>query len=70
VTKRGLYARYGVPYLWLIDPDTRAIEAFRLEGDRYVVAATAARADPVDLPPFTGLALVPDALWPTPPPAR
>ena len=64
VTKRRLYARYGVPYLWLIDPDARAIEAFALEHDRYVLAATAAGAEPVDLPPFTGLALVPDALWP------
>ena len=24
-TKRDLYARYGVPYLWLVDPEARAI---------------------------------------------
>jgi Uma2 family endonuclease len=70
VTRRGLYPRHGVSYLWLIDPDARAIDAFVLQRDRYVVAATAAGAEPVDPPPFTGLALVPDALWPTPPPAR
>jgi len=64
VTKRRLYARYGVPHLWLIDPDAHAVEAFALENDRYVLAATAAGAEAVDLPPFTGLALVPDALWP------
>ena len=64
VTKRGLYARYGVPYLWLIDPDVRAVEAFALENDRYVLTATATGTERVDLPPFTGLALVPDALWP------
>jgi Uma2 family endonuclease len=63
VTKRGLYARYGVPCLWLLDPDARVIEAFVLDNDRYVLAATAAGAGPVDLPPFTGLALVPNALW-------
>jgi Uma2 family endonuclease len=62
-TKRRLYARYGVPFLWLIDPDARVVEAFALESDRYVLAATAAGAEPADLPPFSGLALVPDALW-------
>ena len=64
VTKRGLYARYGVPCLWLVDPDAHAIEAFVLRGEGYVLAASAVGAEPVDLPPFTGLALVPDALWP------
>jgi Uma2 family endonuclease len=64
VTKRGLYARYGVPYLWLVDPNARVVEAFVLERERYVLAATAAGAEPLDLPPFTALALIPDALWP------
>ena len=64
VTKRGLYARYGVPCLWLVDPDAHAIEAFVLQGERYVLAPSAVGAEAVDLPPFTGLALVPDALWP------
>ena len=63
VTKRRLYARYAVPHFWLIDPDARAVEAFVLANDRYVLAAAAAGAEPVDLPPFIGLALVPDALW-------
>ncbi len=65
VVKRRLYARYGVPYLWLVDPDARVIEAFVRENDRYVLAVTAAGAEPADLPPFTGLGLVPDRLWPS-----
>src|SRR5438067_7308124 len=64
VTKRGLYARYHVPHLWLVDPDARALEAFSLEGGRYVLTVSAAGGAPVDLPPFTGLGLVPDSLWP------
>lgn len=64
VVKRRLYARYGVPHLWLVDPDARAIEAFVLERDRYVLAVSVTGSEPVDLPPFTGLGLVPDALWP------
>jgi Uma2 family endonuclease len=63
-TKRRLYARYGLPCLWLVDPEARLIEAFLLDRDRYVLATTAAGADPVDMPPFTGPPLVPDALWP------
>ncbi|HTO12201.1 MAG TPA: Uma2 family endonuclease [Candidatus Binatia bacterium] len=63
VTKRRLYARYHVPHLWLVDPDARAIEAFSLEADRYVRTLTAAGSATVDLPPFPGLALVPDTLW-------
>jgi len=51
VTKRRLYARYHVPYLWLVDPDARTIEAFSLDGDRYVLAMSAAGGDPVELPP-------------------
>jgi len=34
-----------------------------LENDRYVLAVTAAGPGPVDLPPFTGLGLIPDTLW-------
>jgi len=64
VTKTRLYARYEVPYLWLVDPDARAIEAFTLEGGRYVLAVSATGREPVDLPPFTSLGLVPDRLWP------
>jgi Uma2 family endonuclease len=64
VVKRRLYARYGTPYLWLIDPDARVMEAFALEGDRYALTVSAAGAEPVDLPPFYGLHLVPEALWP------
>jgi Uma2 family endonuclease len=64
VTKRALYARYAVPHLWLVDPDARTLEAFSLEAGRYVLAVSATGSDPVDLPPFTGLGLVPDRLWP------
>lgn len=62
--KRQLYARYGVPYVWLVDIESRVVEAYGLRGGEYVEAGRGAGTDPVDLPPFTGLDLVPDALWP------
>jgi Uma2 family endonuclease len=63
-TKLRLYARHGVPFFWLVDPDGQVIEAYRLEGDRYTLALRASGAGPVDPPPFPGLALIPMSLWP------
>ena len=62
-TKRDLYARYGVPFLWLVDPDARAIEAFELAHDRYVHVRTVSGSDAVDVPPFIGLGLIPETIW-------
>ena len=62
--KRELYARYGVPHLWFVDPDIREVEAHSLQASAYRLAARASGTDPVDLPPFTGLGLVPASLWP------
>ena len=62
--KRDLYARYGVPYLWFVDPNTREIEAHVLDAGAYRLARRVSGTAPVDLPPFTGLDLVPSSLWP------
>ena len=62
-TKRALYARYAVPYFWLVDLDARVIEAQALRAGEYAVAVAASGPRPVDLPPFTGLGLVPETLW-------
>ena len=62
--KRALYARYGVPNFWLVDPDVRVIEAYVLRGSEYALAVRAAGGQPLDLPPFVDLGLVPDSLWP------
>ncbi len=62
--KRALYARYGVPNFWVVDPDVRVIEAYVLRGDEYALAVRAAGGQPLDLPPFVDLGLVPDLLWP------
>ena len=62
-TKRALYARYAVPYFWLIDLDARVIEAQALRAGEYAVAVAASGTRPVDVPPFVDLALVPASLW-------
>ena len=66
IVKRQLYARHGVPYYWTVDPAARSIEALVLGPEGYEVAVRATGVDPVSPPPFSDLALVPDALWPAP----
>jgi len=35
VDKMSLYAKYGVPEYWIIDTDSKHLEQYRLQGDRY-----------------------------------
>jgi len=63
-TKRGLYARYGVPHYWIVDLDKRVLESYVLRGAEYQPAVRASGAAPIDVPPFVGLGLVPTSLWP------
>lgn len=35
IRKRDLYARYGVPEYWIVDPDADRVEIYRLEGDQF-----------------------------------
>jgi len=63
-TKRQLYAKYGVPYYWIVDPEARAIEVHVLSEGRYQLAARMFGSEPVSLPPFPALAFAPASLWP------
>lgn len=63
-TKRQLYAKYGVPYYWIVDPEARVVEVYGLSEGVYQVSARVAGSEPVSLPPFPDLAFVPASLWP------
>jgi Uma2 family endonuclease len=63
-TKFRLYARYQVPYYWIVDPEARTIEAYQLVDAGYRLVARADDREAVSLPPFSDLALVPEAIWP------
>src|SRR4051794_780401 len=60
--KRDLYARYGVPYYWIVDADAQAIEMYRLTAATYVLLARQTGATMVAAEPFAGLTLT--DIWP------
>ena len=62
--KLQLYARHGVPYYWIVDPDARTIETHVLAGGGYQLAARLEGGEPAALAPFPDLVLDPAALWP------
>ena len=61
--KRPAYARHGVAHLWQVDPDARTLEAFALEGGRWVLVDTLTDAAEVALPPFDAVAFALADLW-------
>ncbi len=63
-TKSQLYARYGVPYYWMVDFEARSVEAYALAEGSYRLVTRASGKDSVSLPPFPDLGFVPAALWP------
>jgi Uma2 family endonuclease len=62
--KTALYAAHDVTWYWIVDPDARTIEAYRLEGSAYRLTGKLEGAEPRALPPFPDLLLDPAAIWP------
>jgi Uma2 family endonuclease len=42
-----MFARYGVPEYWIVDPVNETIEVYRLEGGGYVLAQCASGDDEI-----------------------
>jgi Uma2 family endonuclease len=61
--KLPVYARAGVRHVWLVDPDVRTLEVFRLEDARYVLLNTWAGEVSVRAEPFEALELSLRVLW-------
>jgi Uma2 family endonuclease len=64
VRKRELYAQYGIPYYWIVDPAAGTLEAWGLAEGGYALLARAAGPKPASLPPFPDLVFAPASLWP------
>jgi Uma2 family endonuclease len=64
VEKPDDYARFGIRYYWIVDPEARTVEMFELGSDgRYVRALAAAGGVLADVPGCEGLTLELDSLW-------
>ena len=61
--KRPIYAREGVPHLWLLDPADRTLEAFELRNGEWVLIATAKDDEPVSVRPFDAINFSLGDLW-------
>ena len=62
--KRPIYAREGVPHLWLVDPADRTLEAFELHDGQWLLIASAKDDDPVSIRPFDAITFSLGDLWP------
>jgi Uma2 family endonuclease len=61
--KRDIYLRERVKHLWLIDPDARTLEIFRLANQAYVLVATFAESARIRAEPFDAIELELGLLW-------
>jgi Uma2 family endonuclease len=64
ITKFQLYARHGVEFYWIVDPDALTIQAFALAGGGYQPSGTLEGIMAITLPPFPDCPLNPADLWP------
>ncbi|HEU0222634.1 MAG TPA: Uma2 family endonuclease [Paracoccaceae bacterium] len=62
--KREIYAAQGVAHLWLVDPEARTLEAFRLHEGSWLLVAAMGEEAAVRVAPFDAIAFALSALWP------
>ncbi|HWP00001.1 MAG TPA: Uma2 family endonuclease [Methylococcus sp.] len=63
VVKMPIYARHGVAWLWLLDPDRRTLEVFRLHEGHWLMETAWQEADEVTAPPFGEIRFSLADLW-------
>ncbi|MDX1656649.1 MAG: Uma2 family endonuclease [Candidatus Competibacteraceae bacterium] len=63
IEKMPLYGRYGVHFVWLVDPLARTLEVFELQGGRWTLAEAYRDDAQVCAVPFTDLDLRLSDLW-------
>jgi Uma2 family endonuclease len=63
IEKMPVYARYGVAYLWLLDPLAWTLEVFTLHGGHWLVRGLYQDNAEVSAPPFQEITLFLVDLW-------
>jgi Uma2 family endonuclease len=63
LTKAERYAACGVAHYWLVDPDGRTLQCFRLQDGVYHLEAAGEGSDEVTVPSFSGLSIPLVGVW-------
>jgi Uma2 family endonuclease len=63
VVKMPIYADQGVAWLWLVDPDQRTLEVFRLHEGHWLMENAWQQDDEVNAPPFVEHCFSLAGLW-------
>jgi Uma2 family endonuclease len=63
IEKRAIYGDAGVRHLWLIDPESRTLEAFENHDGHWLLMAAHADQDQVRVPPFDAVTIDLGGLW-------
>ncbi len=61
--KMRIYGEHVVPFLWLIDPISTTLEAYKLESGRWFLLFACGGTDKVRLEPFQEIEIDLDNLW-------
>jgi Uma2 family endonuclease len=61
--KMPLYAKYGVQFLWLVDPLLKTLEVYTLQIDRWLNLKNYKNDDEVNAVPFNEIVIQLDDLW-------
>jgi Uma2 family endonuclease len=61
--KMPIYAKFGVPYAWLVDPVARTLQAYALEGGAWREIGCYVGAALVSVAPFAAVTINLDDLW-------
>jgi len=61
--KMPLYARYGIPCMWVLDPTARTVEVYRLQSEHWLLLDTFGEDDRIRAEPFAEVELDLSLLW-------
>jgi len=65
MVKMPIYAEQGVNWLWLVDPDCRTLEVYRLHEQHWLLEHTWQQDDEVQASPFAEITMALADLWAT-----
>jgi Uma2 family endonuclease len=65
IAKFQMYCTHGVPWYWIVDPDSRSLEEYHLQGGGYVSGASVSGFETFHPGIFPGLEISLSSLWPS-----